>query len=103
MLVAYGTTARVARSAMRKAREAGVKVGLIRPITLWPFPTKSIQAACQHASAFLTVEMSTGQMVEDVRLAVNGEKPVHFYGRTGGAVPSVREVYEQIMKIKEGK
>ena len=103
VLVAYGTTARVARSAMRKAREAGVKVGLIRPITLWPFPKESIKAAAKHASAFLTVEMSMGQMVEDVRLAVNGEKPVHFFGRTGGIVPTVREVYEEIMKIKEGK
>ena len=103
VLVAYGTTARVARSAMRKAREAGVKVGLIRPITLWPFPKESIRKACEHASAFLTVEMSMGQMVEDVRLAVNGKKPVHFFGRTGGIVPTVREIYDEIMKIKEGK
>ncbi len=104
VIVAYGTTARVARSAMRKARAAGIKVGLIRPITLWPFPEKEIADAAKHAKAFLTVEMSMGQMVEDVRLAVNGQKPVEFYGRTGGMVPSVREVYEEIQKLSgEGK
>ncbi len=104
VLVAYGTTARVARSAMRKLRAEGLKAGLIRPITLWPFPDQAIKAAAAHAKAFLTVEMSLGQMVEDVRLAVNGAKPVHFYGRTGGMVPSVREVLEEVKKISgEGK
>ena len=92
----YGTTARIARSAMRKLRENGLKVGLIRPITLWPFPNAPIQKAAKHAKAFLTVEMSMGQMVDDVRLAVNGQKPVSFYGRTGGIVPSVREIVEQV-------
>ena len=104
ILVAYGTTARVARCAMRKARAAGLKVGLIRPITLWPFPEKAIAEAAKHAKAFLTVEMSLGQMVEDVRLAVNGARPVHFFGRTGGMVPSVREVLDQLQTIcGEGK
>ena len=104
VIVAYGTTARICRSAMRKLREKGIKVGLIRPITLWPFPNAPIQAAAKHAKAFLTVEMSMGQMVDDVRLAVGGEKPVHFYGRTGGIVPTVREVVEQIENlVKEGK
>ena len=104
ILVAYGTTARVARSAMRKLRAAGMKVGLIRPITLWPFPDKAIAEAAKHAKAFLTVEMSLGQMVEDVRLAVNGAKPVHFFGRTGGMVPTVREVMDQLQTIGgEGK
>ena len=104
ILVAYGTTARVARSAMRKARAGGMKVGLIRPITLWPFPEKAIAEAAKHAKAFLTVEMSLGQMVEDVRLAVNGAKPVHFFGRTGGMVPSVREILDQLQNISgEGK
>ena len=103
VIVAYGTTARIARSAMRKLREKGIKAGLIRPITLWPFPNAPIQAAAAHAKAFLTVEMSMGQMVDDVRLAVNGAKPVHFYGRTGGIVPTVREIVEQIETIaKEG-
>jgi 2-oxoglutarate ferredoxin oxidoreductase subunit alpha len=104
VLVAYGTTARVARSAMRKLRAAGMKVGLIRPITLWPFPDMAIAEAAKHVKAFLTVEMSMGQMVEDVRLAVNGTKPVHFFGRTGGMVPSVREVMDQLQLISgEGK
>lgn len=104
VIVAYGTTARIARSAMRKLREAGVKVGLIRPITLWPFPNAPIQKAAEHAKAFLTVEMSMGQMVDDVRLAVNGKKPVEFYGRTGGIVPTVREIVEQVEAMaKEGK
>lgn len=104
VLVAYGTTARVARSAMRKAREQGVKVGMIRPITLWPFPTQAVRDACLNARHFLTVEMSMGQMVEDVRLAAEGRVPVSFYGRTGGVVPDVREIYHEIMKLtgKEG-
>ncbi|MBQ8538011.1 MAG: 3-methyl-2-oxobutanoate dehydrogenase subunit beta, partial [Clostridia bacterium] len=102
-IVAYGTTARIALTAVRRARAEGIKAGLIRPITLWPFPSETIAKAAGHVKHFLTVEMSMGQMVEDVRLAVNGEKPVHFFGRTGGIVPTVREVYEQIMKIKEGK
>ena len=104
VIVAYGTTARIARSAMRKLRENGLKVGLIRPITLWPFPNAPIQKAAEHAKAFLTVEMSMGQMVDDVRLAVNGKKPVSFYGRTGGIVPTVREIVEQIEALaKEAK
>ena len=104
VLVAYGTTARVARSAMRKAREEGLKVGLIRPITLWPFPSDVIAKAAGHAKAFLTVEMSMGQMIDDVNLAVKGQVPVHFFGRTGGIVPSVREVYEKLQSIaKEEK
>lgn len=104
VIVAYGTTARIARSAMRKLRDAGIKVGLIRPITLWPFPNAPIQKAAEQAKAFLTVEMSMGQMVDDVRLAVNGKKPVEFYGRTGGIVPTVREIVEQVeAMVKEGK
>lgn len=104
VIVAYGTTARIARSAMRKLRDAGIKAGLIRPITLWPFPNAPIQKAAEHAKAFLTVEMSMGQMVDDVRLAVDGRKPVEFYGRTGGIVPTVREIVAQVEAMaKEGK
>lgn len=99
VIVAYGTTARIARSAMRKLREQGVRVGLIRPITLWPFPNAPIKKAAAHAKAFLTVEMSMGQMVDDVRLAVNGAKPVTFFGRTGGIVPTVREIMAQVEKL----
>ena len=104
VIVAYGTTARIARSAMRKLRDEGIKAGLIRPITLWPFPAAPIAKAAEHAKAFLTVEMSMGQMVDDVKLAVNGAKPVHFFGRTGGIVPTVREIITEVEKLaKEGK
>ena len=101
-VVAYGTTARIALTAVRRAREEGVKVGLIRPITLWPFPSETIAEAAKHVKHFITVEMSMGQMVQDVRLAVNGAAPVSFFGRTGGMVPGVREIYEQIISAKEG-
>jgi len=104
VMVAYGTTARIARSAMRRLREKGLRVGLIRPITLWPFPNAPIQAAAKHARSFLAVEMSMGQMVDDVRLAVAGEKPVHFFGRTGGVVPTVREIVQQVEALaREGE
>ncbi len=104
VICAYGTTARIARSAMRKLRAEGIKAGLIRPITLWPFPAAPIAKAAEHAKAFLTVEMSMGQMVEDVKLAVEGKKPVHFFGRTGGIVPTVREIITQVEALaKEGK
>ncbi|WHH59623.1 3-methyl-2-oxobutanoate dehydrogenase subunit VorB [Petroclostridium sp. X23] len=103
VLVAYGTTARIAKTAMKSARAEGYKVGLIRPITLWPFPVEAFQKAAKTAKAFLTVEMSMGQMVEDVRLAVNGEKPVHFYGRTGGMVPTPAAIVEEIKKLSGGE
>ena len=96
VLVAYGTTSRIARSAMRRCREKGIKVGLLRPITLWPFPAAAIQKTLSTAKHYLCVEMSMGQMVDDVRLAVEGARPVHFYGRSGGMVPTVSELTEQI-------
>ena len=101
-MVAYGTTARIALTAIRRLREEGVKVGLIRPITLWPFPDETIRRACGHVRHFLTVEMSMGQMVDDVRIAVAGAAPVSFYGRTGGVIPGVREIRSEIEKVKEG-
>lgn len=99
ILVAYGATARIARTAVGKLREQGVKAGLIRPITVWPFPTKAIDKACATAKGFLCVEMSMGQMVDDVRLAVNGRKPVSFFGRTGGIVPSPDEVVREVLAM----
>ncbi|ACL69435.1 3-methyl-2-oxobutanoate dehydrogenase subunit VorB [Halothermothrix orenii] len=99
VIVAYGTTARISLSTIEMARKEGLKVGLIRPISLFPFPGKIINEVADNASKFLTVEMSTGQMVEDVKLAVNGKKPVYFYGRTGGMVPSPEEIMEQVVKI----
>lgn len=103
VICAYGTTARIARSAIRKLRAEGIRAGLIRPITLWPFPNAPIAKAAEHAKAFLTVEMSMGQMVDDVRLAAEGKVPVHFFGRTGGIVPTVREIITEVEKLaKEG-
>jgi len=102
VLAAYGTTARICKAAVDQARQDGIKAGLIRPITLWPFPDEPFISAAGHAEAFLAVEMSNGQMVEDVRLSVNGRKPVFFYGRTGGMVPSKAEIYSELKKILEG-
>jgi len=104
VVVAYGTMARIVKSAVSRLRAEGIKVGLVRPITLWPYPSDTLAAlaAKPEVKAFVSVEMSMGQMVEDVKLAVNGAKPVHFYGRTGGMVPSVAEVCQQIKQIGEG-
>jgi hypothetical protein len=99
VLVAYGTTSRIARSAMRKCREKGIKVGLLRPITLWPFPTAALQKTVETADFYLCVEMSMGQMVDDVRLAVDGARPVDFYGRSGGMVPTVAELVARIEEL----
>jgi 2-oxoglutarate ferredoxin oxidoreductase subunit alpha len=102
VVVAYGTTARIARSAIRKARAEGVRAGLVRPVTLWPFPAEAVRNAALCAKRVLTVEMSKGQMLDDVKLAVNGLRPVFFYGRAGGVVPSVDEMAGAIIKLKEG-
>jgi len=101
VLVAYGTTARVVKSAMNLAREEGIRVGLIRPITLWPFPTKAFESL-EDVGRFLVVEMSSGQMVEDVRLVVNGRWPVSFYGRTGGVVPDPKDILARIRELARG-
>lgn len=92
VLVAFGSIARICEKAMEMAREEGYKVGVLRPITLFPFPTNAIKELSQKVKGFLTVEMSAGQMVEDVRLTVNGAVPVEFYGRMGGIVPSAEEI-----------
>lgn len=99
VVIAYGVAARIVRSAVSKAREEGIKAGWIRPITLWPFPTKQISKAADELSIFLVVEMSLGQMVEDVKLAVAGKVPVVFYGRAGGGVPTVSQVLERIKQL----
>ena len=101
VLVAFGASARIARSAVNTARAQGIKAGLIRPITLWPYPVDAIEATIGTAKAFLTVEMNMGQMVDDVRLAVNGRVPVEFYGRTGGVIPTPAEVLARIVEINE--
>ncbi len=99
VVVAYGIAARIARAAVDGAREDGIPAGLIRPITLWPFPMKQISRAAEKFRIFLTVEMSCGQMVEDVQLAVAGKAPVLFYGRAGGGVPTRDEVREKIRQL----
>jgi pyruvate/2-oxoacid:ferredoxin oxidoreductase alpha subunit len=99
LLVGYGIVSRVLRSAVEKLRREGVRAGLFRPITLWPFPTKALSAAAACADELLVVELSNGQMVEDVRLAVNGKVPVEFFGRGGGNVPSVEDVCERVQRV----
>lgn len=99
LLVAYGTVSRIVRSAIERAAEAGLKVGLARPITLWPYPYEAVEKAARTARAALVVEMNNGQMIDDVRLSVHDRIPVHFYGRNGGMVPSVGEIYDKIMAI----
>ena len=104
VIVAYGICARIARRAAQQAREQGIKVGCIRPITLWPFPSESISKAADKSPIFLVVEMSCGQMVEDVRLAVAGKSPVVFWGRPGGGIVTVEKVLEKIEQlIKKAK
>lgn len=92
VFVAFGTMARVCQKAVELARAEGIKAGLIRPITLFPFPKKIIKELATRVKGFISIEMSAGQMVEDVRLAVSGKVPVEFYGRMGGIVPSPDEV-----------
>ncbi len=92
VIVAYGTASRIARVAVDKLRRAGNKAGLVRPITLWPFPYEKIKNIAKKRCRFLVTEMSTGQMVEDVRLAVQDDGRVSFYGRTGGGIPEEEEM-----------
>jgi pyruvate/2-oxoacid:ferredoxin oxidoreductase alpha subunit len=98
LLVGYGIVSRVLRSAVERARKQGWKVGLFRPITLWPYPSKELASIASGAESVLVVELSNGQMLEDVQLVVGSNKPVAFYGRVGGNVPSVEEILEQIEK-----
>ncbi len=102
-IVAYGATSRIAKAAIGMAREQGIKVGLIRPITLWPFPDKVVAKYKDQVDSFMSVEMSMGQMVDDVRLALDGAKPVSFFGRTGGIIPTPAEVFEAIKQMGGAK
>jgi 2-oxoisovalerate ferredoxin oxidoreductase alpha subunit len=96
LLVGYGIVSRVLRSTVQGARQQGLKAGLFRPITLWPFPSEALIKAAASVQKVLVVELSNGQMVEDVRLALEGRVPVEFYGRVGGNVPSVEEVQHEL-------
>lgn len=99
VVVAYGSTARLAKSAAEQARQAGIKAGVFRPVTLWPFPVNELNEACKNAKKVLTVEMSMGQMVDDVRLALSCRLPVEFFGRTGGVIPSPAEICHKIKEM----
>jgi 2-oxoglutarate ferredoxin oxidoreductase subunit alpha len=99
MLVAYGTPSRIARSVVENLRKKGKKIGLIRPITLWPFPEAAFKKLAKTVKSFLVVEMSCGQMIEDVKLAIDCARPVHFYGRTGGEIPGEDEIIKEIENI----
>lgn len=102
VITAYGTISRIAKNAKQLLAEKGIKVGIIRPITLWPFPKDAFSKAADLKKPILTVEMSMGQMVEDVKLAVDGKTDVHFYGRTGGMVPTPAEIAAEAEKIVGG-
>ena len=103
VVTAYGASARVAKSAVMTARKQGLKVGLFRPKTLWPFPKKELNQAIAHASQLLCVEMSMGQMIDDVRLAINCSRPVAFFGRSCGVIPTPAEVLAEIKKLMGGE
>ncbi len=98
LVVGFGTAGRIAYTAVEEARQSGLKVGLLRPQTLWPFPENRLRALAERISGILVVEMNAGQMLEDVRLAVNGRVPVQFYGRMGGVVPMPDEILGAIRK-----
>jgi len=102
-VVAYGTMGRIMKTVVKMARDEGIKLGLVRPITVWPFPYDAISRAADKSKFVMSVEMSVGQMWEDVRLGVNGKVPTPFYGRTGGVVPTPVEVYEAFKKQLEVK
>ena len=99
LVCAFGATARVVKSAVNDARAQGIKAGLFRPKTLWPFPVKEINEAAKSAKKLLSIEMSMGQMVDDIRLAINCSKPVEFFGRTGGVIPTPAEVLGEIKRM----
>jgi 2-oxoglutarate ferredoxin oxidoreductase subunit alpha len=102
-VVAFGTAGRIAQSAVKAAREEGLKVGLLRPISLYPYPYEAVRRLSQRVRSLLVVEMNSGQMIEDVRLATEGRVPVNFYGRMGGMVPMPDEVLDAIRRVHAGE
>jgi 2-oxoglutarate ferredoxin oxidoreductase subunit alpha len=101
MLVAFGLSARICQKTVDLAREKGIKLGLLRPITLYPYPYDKLRELAAQVDFFLVVEMNAGQMVEDVRLAVEGRKPVYFKGRMGGMIPSPEDIFAEVEAIME--
>lgn len=98
VVIAYGIAARIAKGAIKRLRQENLKVGMIRPITVWPFPMKIIEETAQKVLDFFVFEMSTGQLIEDVRLALNGKGHIHFYGRPGGVIPTPVELFRIISR-----
>jgi len=105
IIVAYGTVSRIIKNVIKDAKKIGIEVGLFRPITLWPFPSEALAKHISKVNTFLSVELSAGQMIEDVRLAINGKGECYFYGRMGGNIPTQKEILDEIIKIlkKEDK
>lgn len=99
VVIAYGTAARIAKGAIKRVRDIGLKVGLLRPLTLWPFPLRALEDASRFVKEFLVYEMSTGQMVDDVQLALKHRSEVHFYGRPGGVVSTPDEIAKVITSL----
>ena len=99
LMVAYGTSARIVKGALETARSRGIKAGMLRPISLWPFPTERLRQLAARVHSVLVVEMSSGQMIQDVQLAVNGQAPVYFEGRMGGGVPTEAAVLAHLNKL----
>ncbi|MFQ5751820.1 MAG: 3-methyl-2-oxobutanoate dehydrogenase subunit beta, partial [bacterium] len=99
IMVGYGIISRILQSVVEEARSNGLRVGLLRPITLWPFPKQRIHELADSAKLFFVTELSNGQMVDDVRLALHGKRPTKFYNRMGGIVPSTQEIFDQLKEI----
>jgi 2-oxoglutarate ferredoxin oxidoreductase subunit alpha len=98
LIVAFGCMSRICENVVELAREDGIKLGVLRPITLYPYPEKALDALVPQMKSIMSVELNSGQMVEDVRRIAAGRVPVHFYGRQGGAIPSPEEIYEAFVK-----
>jgi 2-oxoglutarate ferredoxin oxidoreductase subunit alpha len=102
VIAAYGIVARIAKTAMKVLREKGIKIGMVRPISVFPFPYETFEKIADKVKKFLVVEMSFGQMLEDVKLGVCGKAQIRFYGRTGGMVPSYDEIVTETEKLVKG-
>ena len=100
LIVAFGSASRIAQKSIEICRSKGLRVGMLRPITLWPFPTEEIKRLCNHVKGILSVEINAGQMIEDIRLAVEGRVPVYHYGRMGGMVPGPDEIVEAVERMR---
>ncbi|MGX6592590.1 3-methyl-2-oxobutanoate dehydrogenase subunit VorB [Cetobacterium ceti] len=102
LLVAYGTTSNICKNAIELLKKEAIDVGLFRPISIWPFPKEQIYEIAKNKKFILTVEMSKGQMIEDVKLSINGITPVYFFGRTGGIIPTEEEIVQEIKRLLQG-